>query len=81
VSPVRYELGFLSQKTAFFIVAALKTSNITWYGRVVTEFMNLATDPHPDSDEFCPNTFTLILEIPFYIFSSIPKSSYMCLLS
>jgi hypothetical protein len=25
VSPVRYELGFLFQKTAFFIVAAVKT--------------------------------------------------------
>jgi hypothetical protein len=29
VSPVRYELGFLSQKTAFFIVTAVKTSNLT----------------------------------------------------
>jgi hypothetical protein len=26
---VRYELGFLSQKTAFFIVTAVKTSNLT----------------------------------------------------
>jgi hypothetical protein len=29
VSPVRYELGFISQKTAFFIVTAVKTSNLT----------------------------------------------------
>jgi hypothetical protein len=27
--PVRYELSFLSQKTAFFIVTAVKTSNLT----------------------------------------------------
>jgi hypothetical protein len=27
VSPVKYELGFISQKTAFFIVIAVKTSN------------------------------------------------------
>jgi hypothetical protein len=29
VFPVRYELGFLSQKTTFFIVTAVKTSNLT----------------------------------------------------
>jgi hypothetical protein len=29
VSPVRYELAFISQKTAFFIVPAVKTSNVT----------------------------------------------------
>jgi hypothetical protein len=29
VSPVRYELGFISEKTAFFIVTAVKTSNLT----------------------------------------------------
>jgi hypothetical protein len=29
VSPVRYELGFISQKTAFFIVIAVKTSYLT----------------------------------------------------
>jgi hypothetical protein len=29
VSPMRYELGFLSQKTTFFIVTAVKTSNLT----------------------------------------------------
>jgi hypothetical protein len=28
VSPVRYELGFISQKTAFFIVTAVKTSDL-----------------------------------------------------
>jgi hypothetical protein len=28
VSPVKYELGFISQKTAFFIVTAVKTSNL-----------------------------------------------------
>jgi hypothetical protein len=27
VSPVKYELGLISQKTAFFIVSAVKTSN------------------------------------------------------
>jgi hypothetical protein len=27
MSPVRYELDFISQKTAFFIVTAVKTSN------------------------------------------------------
>jgi hypothetical protein len=27
--PVRYELGFVSQKTAYFIVTAVKTSNLT----------------------------------------------------
>jgi hypothetical protein len=29
VSPVKYELGFISQKTTFFIVTAVKTSNNT----------------------------------------------------
>jgi hypothetical protein len=29
VSPVKYELGFISQKTAFFIVTAVNTSNLT----------------------------------------------------
>jgi hypothetical protein len=29
VSPVRYDMGFISQKTAFFIVTAVKTSNLT----------------------------------------------------
>jgi hypothetical protein len=29
VSPVRYELGFYTEKTAFFIVTAVKTSNLT----------------------------------------------------
>jgi hypothetical protein len=29
VSPVKYELGFMSQKTTFFIVTAVKTSNLT----------------------------------------------------
>jgi hypothetical protein len=29
VSPVRYELGFISQKTTFFIVTAVKSSNLT----------------------------------------------------
>jgi hypothetical protein len=28
VSPMRYELGFISQKTAFFIVSAVKSSNL-----------------------------------------------------
>jgi hypothetical protein len=28
-SPVKYELGFISQKTAFFIVTAMKSSNLT----------------------------------------------------
>jgi hypothetical protein len=30
MSPVSYELGFISQKTAFFIVTAVKTSNLTY---------------------------------------------------
>jgi hypothetical protein len=29
VSPVKYELDFISQKTAFFIVTAVKTINLT----------------------------------------------------
>jgi hypothetical protein len=29
VFPVRYELGFIFQKTTFFIVTAVKTSNLT----------------------------------------------------
>jgi hypothetical protein len=29
MSPVRYELGFISQKTAFFIVTAMKPANLT----------------------------------------------------
>jgi hypothetical protein len=29
VSPVKYELGFISQKTAFFIVTAVNNSNFT----------------------------------------------------
>jgi hypothetical protein len=29
VSPVKYELGFISQKTSFFRVTAVKTSNGT----------------------------------------------------
>jgi hypothetical protein len=29
VSPVKYELSFISQKTAFLIVTAVKTSNLT----------------------------------------------------
>jgi hypothetical protein len=30
VSPVKYELGFISLKTTFFIVTAVETSNLTW---------------------------------------------------
>jgi hypothetical protein len=30
VFPVRYELGVISQKTAFFIAIAVKTSNLTY---------------------------------------------------
>jgi hypothetical protein len=29
MSLVKYELGFISQKTPFFIVTAVKTSNLT----------------------------------------------------
>jgi hypothetical protein len=29
VSPVKYELGFISQKTTFFTVTAVKTSNLS----------------------------------------------------
>jgi hypothetical protein len=46
MSPVRYELGFISQKMSFFIVTAVKNSNliiILWRGRgieikIVSEF-------------------------------------------
>jgi hypothetical protein len=31
VSAVKYELGFVSKKTTFFIVTAVKTSNLTFY--------------------------------------------------
>jgi hypothetical protein len=31
VSPVKYELGFISQKTAFFIATAMETSNLTYH--------------------------------------------------
>jgi hypothetical protein len=38
VFPVRYELGFISQKTAFFIATAVKISNLNialnWLGSV-----------------------------------------------
>jgi hypothetical protein len=34
VSPVRYELGFIYHKMAFFIVTAVKTSNLTQLIRV-----------------------------------------------
>jgi hypothetical protein len=30
IFPVRYELGFISQKTTLFIVAAVKTSNLAY---------------------------------------------------
>jgi hypothetical protein len=30
VSPLKYELDFISQKTAFFIVSAVKTSNLIY---------------------------------------------------
>jgi hypothetical protein len=33
MSPVRYELGFISQRTTFFIVTAVKTSNLTYIYR------------------------------------------------
>jgi hypothetical protein len=45
VSPVKYEMGFLSQKTAFFIVTAVKTSNLTYYwkseDKIVTAVLGL----------------------------------------
>jgi hypothetical protein len=31
VSPVKYEQGLISQKTTFFIVTAVKTSNLTGF--------------------------------------------------
>jgi hypothetical protein len=31
MSPVRYELGFICPKTTFFIVTAVKTSNLAWF--------------------------------------------------
>jgi hypothetical protein len=29
MSPIRYDLGFLTQKATFFIVTAVKTSDLT----------------------------------------------------
>jgi hypothetical protein len=43
VSPVKYELGFISQKTTFFIVTAEKTSNLTCFPLDFGEFMYLST--------------------------------------
>jgi hypothetical protein len=34
VSPVKYELGFTSQKTTFFTVTAVETLNLTLLGRM-----------------------------------------------
>jgi hypothetical protein len=38
VSPVKYELGFISQKTTFFIVTAVKTSNLTYVFTPIFEY-------------------------------------------
>jgi hypothetical protein len=43
VSPVRYELGFISQKTTFFIVTAVKTSNLTCHLRLKDRVRDLGT--------------------------------------
>jgi hypothetical protein len=45
VSPVRNELGFISQKTAFFIVTAVKTSNLTSIRHVAKDYSVLAAAP------------------------------------
>jgi hypothetical protein len=37
VFPVRYKLGFISQKTAFLVVTAVKTSNLTCLGYCMDE--------------------------------------------
>jgi hypothetical protein len=34
VSPVKYELGFISQKTSFIIVVAVRTSNFSSINRL-----------------------------------------------
>jgi hypothetical protein len=41
VSPVKYELCFISQKTEFFIVTAVKTSNVTYSIAIVMRFSKL----------------------------------------
>jgi hypothetical protein len=41
VSPVRYELGFISQKTIFFILTAVSTSNPTrQYGSTINRLLS-----------------------------------------
>jgi hypothetical protein len=48
MSPVKYELGFISQKTAFFIVTAVKTSNLIYlymlrvYYKITEQYQILA---------------------------------------
>jgi hypothetical protein len=42
VSPVKYELGFISQKTPFFIVNAVKTSNLTSINRLGCVMINVS---------------------------------------
>jgi hypothetical protein len=39
MSPVKYDLGFLSQKTEFFIVTAVKTSNRTKFDTVLFDLL------------------------------------------
>jgi hypothetical protein len=44
VSPVKYELGFLSQKTTFFIVTAVKTSSLTTTSNFVPNILIVIYD-------------------------------------
>jgi hypothetical protein len=51
---VRYELGFISQKTAFFIVTAVKPSDLTRYVftsalySIVWSYVNVCVKPQFD---------------------------------
>jgi hypothetical protein len=44
VFPVRCELDFISQKTAIFIVTAVKSSNLTYLNLIVTQLDKVSSD-------------------------------------
>jgi hypothetical protein len=44
VSSVKYELGFISQKTTFFIVTAVKTSNLTSMKLAAVAYWSIGRD-------------------------------------
>jgi hypothetical protein len=43
VSPVKYELDFISQKTTFFIVTAVKTSDVYCLFINIVHYVNIST--------------------------------------